>query len=312
MAKLTNKYNLPHAFVEACAGFMSKNPPKPGTISVTAMLKPPQMHFLESKHFHDIEEDAMDRLWALFGSAVHGVLQKAAERKKTWKALSEEFLTINVNGWEVRGVLDQFELETADGKSNVLSDWKVVKAFALIGEGKLEWEQQLNVYRYMLHCHGIECDHLEIRAIVRDHSTREAQKNSDYPQQPFAIVPVPLWPIAEAKAFVEYRVAVHAKASKGEYPPCSKAERWAKDDVWAVFAAEGAPRAINGGLMPSHEEAHLKAKTIAMKNMKPAFIQYRPATSVRCDYCRARPWCIQYQQIRADQRDKRPLEKVDP
>lgn len=49
-----------------------------GDISVTGLVRPPQMAALEYQHRNEIEEDVSDKLWALLGSAVHVILDRAA------------------------------------------------------------------------------------------------------------------------------------------------------------------------------------------------------------------------------------------
>lgn len=69
---LTNNYNLPAPLVDAVA---VDTHPVAGGISVTEMWKPPQIRQL--KRLHDIEEDALDRIWALLGTAAHVIVERA-------------------------------------------------------------------------------------------------------------------------------------------------------------------------------------------------------------------------------------------
>jgi hypothetical protein len=64
--KITNKHGLPDSFMNA---FNKDTHPVSGDISVSQLLGPPQVRYL--KRIHDIEEDAMDYIFAVFGTALH-------------------------------------------------------------------------------------------------------------------------------------------------------------------------------------------------------------------------------------------------
>src|SRR3990167_2375905 len=69
---LTNKYNLPQTLVDAAS---IDNHRTAGDISVSELIDAPQIRFL--KKTHKIQEDISDRVWALFGTGIHSVLEKA-------------------------------------------------------------------------------------------------------------------------------------------------------------------------------------------------------------------------------------------
>jgi len=64
--KLTNKFNLPDPIVNAVQN--QGYTPGSSDITVTQLIQPPLIRQLNKKHWDDIEEDASDRVWALFGS----------------------------------------------------------------------------------------------------------------------------------------------------------------------------------------------------------------------------------------------------
>ena len=48
-------------------------------ISVTELINPPQIAVLKRVHRNDIEEDLVDRFWALMGTNIHKILEDAAD-----------------------------------------------------------------------------------------------------------------------------------------------------------------------------------------------------------------------------------------
>jgi hypothetical protein len=77
MATYTNNLGLPKAMFDALT--LDNHVSQGSDFGVTTLLSPPRLQALLAEHRHEIEEDAADRVWLLFGSAVHIVLERAAE-----------------------------------------------------------------------------------------------------------------------------------------------------------------------------------------------------------------------------------------
>ena len=69
---ITNKYNLPEAFVKAIQN-SRHNAEK--SLSATTLLKGTKEIILENRHFDEITVDASDEVWSVFGTAVHAILE---------------------------------------------------------------------------------------------------------------------------------------------------------------------------------------------------------------------------------------------
>lgn len=113
--KWTNKHNIPESIANAII-----NDPYVGggDISVTSLIRPPQMRCIESIHWDEIVQDVSDGIWRLFGQAVHAVLEKNAPRGSH----AEKRLSTTINKWELSGqadLLDEMEVfvcPCCDGK----------------------------------------------------------------------------------------------------------------------------------------------------------------------------------------------------
>ena len=71
--RITNKHNLP----EAVFNFIAEDRYNPGSsdYSVTTIISPPQLVALRRRYHNHLEEDVMDRIWSVFGTAVHNLFE---------------------------------------------------------------------------------------------------------------------------------------------------------------------------------------------------------------------------------------------
>lgn len=309
---LTNKLNLPDAIVRAVANDDYSR--GASDISVTEMLKPPLMRALEIRHAHEIVEDASDRIWSLIGQVAHGIL----ERSETI-AVAEPRLSMEARGWILSGRMDRVSI----GPEAVLDDYKVTSVWSLVLEGmkpKREWVEQMNAYAVLLRQNGYAVAQARIIAMLRDWSKLEARRRPrDYPQSQVVVMDVPLWPEAEALAFVKGRVAVHQEAARlieagqlnhlVEALGCTAEDRWAKPTRWALMK-EGRKSALR--ICDTESDALRWAfdngfATIEGEGADERFelkksitIVKRPGTSTRCEsYCAAAPFCPQFAAMKA-------------
>lgn len=280
---ITNNLNLPEPLVRA----VSRHPHErvPGRISVTELIQPPQIRALTLSHAGEINEDAGDRIWALLGTLLHGVLERNAKGLKD--TIAEEALEAEVLGWTVVGHYDLSEM-LLDGEC--LTDWKLTSVWSVKDGVKPEWEQQLNCYAQLIRLSGRIVDQLQIVAIGRDWSKAKARYDQSYPQQQVKVLSVPLWSPEQASAFLEDRVALHQKAEQGHYDDCTAEERWAKPAKWAVMKV-GQKKAVKLYDEPQAAKRHA--------SQSDAFsVVARPGESIRCSaYCAAAPFCRQWKRI---------------
>jgi hypothetical protein len=275
--KWTNLYNLPAPLAEAI-----KNDPyeKVGDISVTGLNQPPQLRQLRLRHDAEVEEDVSDHIWRFFGQLGHGLI----ERFNSDAHLAEERLTENVRGWVLSGKFDLY-----DPAAKKLSDYKFTSVYAFLLGAKIEWERQLNVYRWMLERAGFPVEQIEIVAILRDWNRRRSKMEADYPPAASLTVEIPLWPMEKTAAEVERLVEIHQAATlmpDEELPTCTPEDRWAKPTTYAV-KKHGAKRAQR--VFEDRAVADALAKELGME------VEMRPGEDTRCeDYCPVKQFCAQY------------------
>jgi hypothetical protein len=289
--KLTNKFNLPDTFINVIQrpSYSRGN----SEISVTEILSPPQLVLLRRRHVDDIEIDAADQVWSLFGSAVHNILQHGKDDHH----VVEERLFTTFESWRISGAID-LQTFQPDG-SVVISDYKVTSAWAVQQE-KTEWVDQLNMYAWLVErVKGHPVTALQIIGIVRDWNRREAANKEGYPQAPIVTLDIPIWDYQAREEFVRTRLSQHNEANfsavSGEMPACTPDEMWEKPTTYAVMK-EGGKRA------KKVFEVKQEAEAFMADQKGTHFIETREGGRTRCDsFCQVAPFCQQYKSYKESQ-----------
>lgn len=290
--KLTNKFNLPQTFVNVIQRpTYSKGK---AHISATEIINSPRIVQLKKKYWEEIEQDASEMVWSLFGSAVHNIL----EHGKDDHHIVEERLHLEFDGWKISGAIDLQEVEPNGTIS--ISDYKVTGAWAVMNE-KEDWHRQLNIYAWMVEkVKKVPVGKLQIIAIIRDWSARDAGTKEGYPQSPVATIDIPLWSFEEREAYVSKRIDEHGTAlfemeTDGEMPDCTAEEMWEKKTTYALKKNANVRATSVHPTLVEAEDALAKAVGVAKKN-ESFSIEIRQGERTRCKgYCQVSQFCKQYQ-----------------
>jgi len=280
--KITNKHNLP----DAVFNFLSANNYTPGDndYSATTLLRPPQMVQLERRHWEELEEDAIDKVWSVFGAAVHNLLEHHA----SGEASIEERMYVDVLGKRIGGQLDHYH-------NGIITDYKVTSTYTLGNEGRLkEWEEQQNIYAYLMKKGGHEVNTIQVSVFFRDWSKgKTLSGSSDYPAVPLMVIKLPLWSNARQYGFLSVRVMIHKLSESlndSELPPCSSEDMWEAPTKYAVMK-QGNKRATK--LFMEKDEAEIDAKARG----KGFSVDVRVGGRPRCEqYCNVKKFCYQYKE----------------
>jgi len=243
------------------------------------------------RHNDEMEQDVADMLWQLLGSALHVV----AERGEHPDYITEERLNASVDGIILSGAID---IQKVTPQGIIITDYKFTSAWAL-RQDKFEWEAQQNIYAWLVNkVKEKPVVGVQICALIRDWSRREASVKPDYPQAPIQVIDLPQWDLERTEAYIKERITLHMDSKVqddwGEdLPLCSAEERWVRGDAWAVMR-EGKKRASK--VCETEEEAKEVMASIPEKE-KP-YIEKRAGEAIRCtgDFCGVSKWCNQYQQ----------------
>jgi hypothetical protein len=274
--KWTNASNLaPHLSEVLKAAYLNDaydGPRGEKTLSVTQLIGPPQKLALEREHAEEIVLDVLDTVPALLGQALHHILERAGAAAPSH--VPERRLATVYDGWIISGKTDLYET-----KEQEIVDYKNSSVWTYIF-GKIEWEQQLNVYRWISERNGHPVKKLSIGLFCGDWRRSEAKRSPDYPPRVVSM-PIKVWTMDEAEAYVDARLKLHRAAAEGNIPECSPVERWMKPTKYALMK-------------------HGRKTAVSLHDSKPEcppghYIETRQGEAVRCkDYCPVSSWCKQW------------------
>lgn len=279
---LTNDTNLPEAIVEAVRKSTRGPAVDDRTFSVTEILSPPRIVWLKRRHHAEMTEDVADRIWAIYGQAMHAVLETAGVSN----ALTEERLRVQIDDLTLTGIPDFYK----DGE---LLDYKNTSVWNVIyGSSMDDWTRQANFYAYMLREHGFPVNRVAVVAWMRDWQRSRVKDN--YPRHPVRVIRLPIWTQEKARAEISARLQV-IMAAKDDLPLCTPEERWEKETKYAVMK-KGMKRAVR----VFDDEPSAEAFMFSEKDKAKMSITVRPGEQTRCaDYCAVSEFCSQWRTLRA-------------
>lgn len=285
----TNELNLPEPLVDAVK---SNHAYKEHRYSVTEVLGGTCEAILKRRHDREITEDVSQRIWALFGTAVHEVLRKA---KGTETQLQENWMSVPVDGtgYELSGIFDLY-----DDATGTVTDYKTASTWKVKFGDFSDWRRQTLAYCWMLRKLGFDARRGEIVAFLKDHSKRDAKlkSNDGYPPHPVFQI---LWDFTEQdfedmESHVTWwfsEVMHEETVPDSHLEPCSPEQRWHKPDKWAV-KKKGRKTAIR--VYDNKGDAYQRA---AGENRQAGkddlfYVEHREGEDTRCQsYCSVAQFC---------------------
>lgn len=287
---LTNKLGLPKPFVDAAT---SDHEYTPNRYSVTTILGGTCEAILKRRHSGEFDEDVADRVWAIFGTAVHKVLQEA---ESTPDQMQENWLEVQLDRplqkYSLSGIFDLY-----DDSTGTVTDWKTCSVWKCMVGDFDDWRRQVLLYCWMLQQAGFDAWNGEVVAIMRDHNKRKARTEKGYPEHPVLKVE---WrfkgsDIEWAEDYVYdwfQRVSEQERLEDSRLEPCSPEQRWHKLEKWAVMR-KGQKKAVK--LFDDKREAIEFADWLmnqASNKGRMCRVEHRHGEDTKCEgYCSVSEWC---------------------
>ena len=278
--KVTNKLNMPAAFVNAVSTARHN---AAGCFSATTLNKGAKEIILSDRHFDEITVDAADSVWAVWGTAVHALLESQPDNN-----FHEESFKVPVSNSFVTGQVDSYDME-----NGVINDWKTASVWKVQFNDFKDWRAQGLTYAWLLQQSGLEVKKCRFVALLKDHSKTKAKTDSSYPQSPVFIYEfdVTAADMEETAARILAKVQEIESAYKLDddaIEPCSAEERWADGEKWAVMK-NGRKSAVKVF------DNQLDADAMAGEMGNAYYVEHRPAISRKCgDYCKCKEFCNFY------------------
>lgn len=294
---ITNKHNLPEPYFKSC--LRDEHPRFDwDTFSVTELMKGTKEIVLNRRYYQELEQDCVDMIWTVFGTAVHKVM----EGHEGEQELAEQRISMEIpcSEYGIRHVSGGFDLYNAE--TQLITDYKTTGVYSYqmkLREGTdSDWAKQLRVYWLILAKAGFPVRDVRNTVFLKDWSKTQARRDRSYPQRPILNIDY------EFNGSFNSEVASYMQADlaqkiieildckdlpENQIPDCSKEERWERDECWAVMK-EGRKSAVKRHDSEFEAERHLADLG------KGHYIEHRLGTPVKCiDYCSCASKCSFYQ-----------------
>lgn len=274
----TNKLNLPDVFVNFYdsedKGIIADR------YSVTELLKSSKEINLRRKHYDEIESDICDSIPAMFGSAVHYILEKNAPVGED--LLTEYKFECNIRGKTIVGKCDLLDL-----KNKEIIDYKTSSTSTVMRGEFNDYYLQDMCYALMTYIKfGVKIKKLKNYVLMKDWSKLKSAVVNNYPASP-----IYLWEYEVQDSdydFILKYIRDKIKDIEEDTKDCTDEERWFTGNSYAVFASAGDKKAKK--VFKTLVEAELYR---AENNYE--YIETRKGQYIKCDYyCDCNKFCEQY------------------
>lgn len=276
--KITNKLGLPESFVVYAS--KDNREYKERRYSVTELLLPTREIKLNRKYAQEIEIDVSDTIPALFGTAVHKVLE---DNTPILTGLNTE-MSIEMQFGEdtIAGRIDLF-----DSNELEITDYKTCSVSKVVKEDFEDFRKQGLMYALgIFKKYGIISKKLKFPCLMKDWSKIKSLTSSNYPASAIYI-----WRYEISDSDYDY-IEGYIKdklndINREELPMCSDEERWYTGTKYAVYRNVGDKRAAI--VCDTEEEAH---GYITNKCEGSGQIEVRKGEYLKCKYyCNCSKFC---------------------
>jgi hypothetical protein len=199
--KITNKLNLPSGFVKAVS---TEKHNAPGTLSATTLIRGIKEIILTDRHWEELTDDVSDRIWAVWGTAVHSLLEHEGENEFT-----EQLMEYRTDGITVTGRIDNYDM-----KNGVIGDYKTASITKVKFGDFNDWYVQGMIYSWLLVKNKFPVNRCRFIAQLKDHSKTDAMRDYQYPKVPVYIYEFPVTPQEL------FKTGIFIKNKTAEYRRC--------------------------------------------------------------------------------------------
>lgn len=278
----TNRQNLPEQFIPS----EENKKPVDKVFSVTELLLSTHEILLQRKFFDKIEIDIADTIPALFGTAVHSIMEKKVP--DDYLAEQSMYAMFDINGelYKVKGRCDLISLI-----HKIIEDYKTCSCSKIQKKDFKDWKEQGLMYSYLAwKFFNVIIRKIKFYALIKDWSKVKAASNSEYPQSPIFV-----WEYDVQDSDYDYIEEFMIEKLKDIHNTtimhlCSDEERWYTGTQYAVYKKVSDKRATY--VTDDEQDAH---NFIRNKCDGAAEIQVRKGEYLKCKlYCSCSKFCEQW------------------
>jgi len=278
-------------------------------ISATSLKDSPRIPFLRKNNPDLVKEKAKNMILPLMGTALHKLMEENSP--SDW-VLEERFYTTvetplgqKVLSGQIDAVVP-VEEESAKKffkkkveKPCVIYDYKLMHSWKTDTDMK-DFEEQGNIYAYLLRKNGYSPISFVIWAFIRDWTNAVGERKDLNPLAPFEF---PLWPVDVVEDYIKDRASVHFS---NEEPSCSEKDMWLSPSVFEArkkkFSKDGSMELLKTTKLFNSEKEALhwiadgEHRATAGTTVDDWAIAERPRIHRRCEgnYCGVAEICDQF------------------
>lgn len=274
---IENKLELPEALVKAVS--LDKHNGE-NEISATTLLKGVKEILITDRHWDELVADVSDNVWALFGTAIHALLEKESP-----DTFTEEKFWSKIGDWNVTGRVDCYDMS-----KEIIFDYKCTSAWKIVFKNFSDWEMQGKIYAWLLKQKGLNVKECRFIALLRDFSETESLRNADYPKCQIYVhrFEITEEDLAETEKFIKEKLeqlSAYKDTPDDSIPECSEEERWADKTKYAVMK-EGRKTAVK--VFEEKADAENMVKELGDKH----YVEERKGKDKKCTrYCPCASFC---------------------
>jgi hypothetical protein len=282
--KYSNRHKLSDVLVEMLMQDDYDYNEDPKTFSASELIDDPHRIKLMSITDAEVELDVLDRFKLIQGNLIHNTLEKIA-RQYPERYICEERFSWVFDDITITGKIDLYDRQLKE-----IQDYKSTTKYKVsYGKYDEKWEEQTNIYAYLLRKHGYEVNAITVFPMIRDLHKKD-QYDSAFPKTDIFPIDIPLWDMEKTELFIKEKIA--GILNVGNSTACSKKNRWATDTKYKVFK-KGNKQATKVCNSPM-DAAEFKNTHKFAKEM---FVQEVPGQDNRCmECCIANKFCSYYQE----------------
>jgi hypothetical protein len=278
--KITNKLNLPAGLVKTVS---TDRHNEPGCISATTLLQGVKQIILSDRHWDELEDDVSDRIWAIWGTAVHSLLEQEGENDFT-----EQEMSYPVGDITVTGCIDNYDMQ-----NGIICDYKTASVWKVKFNDFNDWYNQGMIYAWLLAKNGFTVKQCRF-TLLKDHSKTDAVRDYQYPKNPVFVYEfdVSFLNLLKIEKYIKNKVWEYVRClalRDDDILPCTPDERWDKATKYAV-KKEGRKTAVR--VLDDKDAAEAMVAELG----KGHSVEIRPGETTKCQsYCLCCEFCNYYQ-----------------
>lgn len=231
-------------------------------------------------------------------SHIYRLATSQPEKSEEGNIITEKRLYLTVGDVVISGAMDWYNVS-----NEKVEDYKVTTVYKVTKGDHSDWEAQQNIYGLLLTNAGYSVKELQINAILKDYSRKDATKakaDEHYPDCPVEKVSIPLWKPLDTLKFliekIEDQMSVEEITDAEDIfkvRPCTRDEKWQAEDKFALMK-KGGKRASK--VFDNFPEANAES----IQKGADYFVETRKGYAIRCEeYCPVKDFCAQYRKENA-------------